>query len=56
MNKNAVKRRRFGYRRIVVLLECVGMIVNEKSPGTWKQDQLLQQQTPSSGVTPENAR
>ena len=30
MNKIAEKRRRFGYRRIGVLLERVGMIMNEK--------------------------
>ena len=34
MNKIAEKRRRFGYRRIGVLLERVGMIMNEKDlPG-----------------------
>ena len=30
MNKTAEKRRRFGYRRIGVMLERVGMIMNEK--------------------------
>ena len=30
MNKIAEKRRRFGYRRIGVLLERVGMVMNEK--------------------------
>jgi len=30
MNKIAEKRRRFGYRRIGVMLERVGMIKNEK--------------------------
>ena len=30
MNKIAEKRRRFGYRRIGVLLEPVGMVMNEK--------------------------
>jgi len=30
MNKIAEKRRRFGYRRIGVMLERVGMIMNEK--------------------------
>ena len=30
MNKIAQKRRRFGYRRIGVLLERVGMMMNEK--------------------------
>lgn len=30
MNKIAEKRRRFGYRRIGVMLERVGMVMNEK--------------------------
>jgi putative transposase len=30
MNKTAEKRRRFGYRRIGVMLERVGMVMNEK--------------------------
>ena len=30
MNKIAEKRRRFGYRRIVVMLKRVGMVMNEK--------------------------
>jgi putative transposase len=30
MNKIAEKRRRFGYRRIGIMLERVGMVINEK--------------------------
>ncbi len=30
MNKIAEKRRRFGYRRIGVMLERLGMVMNEK--------------------------